>query len=117
MGLNPQIMLTGIEANHMLAEQSAAFTRINLDFDREFHTDIAILGINGANHDYMRELWGTALNMKTLWSQLEPVVDQTRDLIHSWQVGQSIPLYRTMQRLVSYQIGTISAHTPPNKEE
>lgn len=106
----PYTIMAGIEANRFLAKEgNAVLGSENLfgSFASELGANAFLPAMDGASHIHLRKTLRQAYSRETINSQLKDVVDITAAYATTWSAGTSLPLFPTLQRIVTDHLGQL----------
>ncbi len=110
-------VLAGPQANEFVARYgnlclSSYFTWRG--YNNELGTTRSVVSMDGPEHLHMRRALAYGYSRTIYEKQISKAIDILRDEINSWQVGATLPGYKTLQRTIIEQIGQISASYSPD---
>ncbi|MDX2160001.1 MAG: cytochrome P450 [bacterium] len=106
----PYWVMAGIEANRFLAREGEAHFGSESLFGglaRELGSDALLTALDGAPHRHQRKVQRRGFSKEIMLSQLNTIQAVSKDHIDQWQPGAVLPLFRTVQKLVTDQLGMV----------
>lgn len=107
-------VMAGLEANRFLAQRGEDHLHSEDLFGgmaRELGSPQMLVAIDGLPHRHQRKLQRAGYSKEVITSQLDRVVEITRQFTSAWQPGQLLPVFPTMQRIVTEQLGILLTGT------
>jgi len=108
-------VMAGLEANYFLARSEDHLSSHDLFYDFSLETTGShriMTAIDGPAHKLQRKIQRPAYSREMMNNHLDTVIDITRAAVNTWPVGEAQPLYRTIQRVVTDQIGVMVVGIP-----
>lgn len=108
-------VMAGLEANQFLAKSDDYLSSHDLFHDFAVETSGSqriMTAMDGPAHKLQRKIQRPAYSRETMYNHLDTVIDITRAAVNTWPVGEAQPLYRTIQRVVTDQIGVMVVGIP-----
>ncbi len=103
-------VMCGLEANRFLARDGDRHFGSESLFggmSRELGSDALLTAIDGVPHRHQRKVQRRGFSREAFLSQLPQNLDIIRAYASQWEPGTSIPLFSTMQHIVTDQLGVI----------
>jgi cytochrome P450 len=110
-------VLTGIEANQLMATNHdyLASTEVFAGLMHEMGTQKLLIGMDGTAHIARRKLQRTSYSRENFFARLPQLITMIEAELQGWQVGQTIPVFRTLQRMVVHQLGNVLLNRAPTE--
>lgn len=109
------VVMAGLEANQFLARGDDYFSSEDL-FQGLGHeqggTDRMLTAIDGIPHRHQRKVQRRAYSREAIITELDKMTDITRAALNNWPVNEPRPLFRSMQHIVTDQLGTLIVGIP-----
>ena len=83
-------------------------------YNDELGTTRSVIGMDGPEHLHMRRAQAYGYSRVIYEKQISKTIDILRDEIDSWQIGATLPGYRTLQKTVIEQMGQLCAGYSPD---
>jgi len=108
-------ILAGLGANQFMAtgDDCLSSTEVFADLKHELGTDKLLVAIDGATHRERRKLQRASYSRDQFLARLPQLIATTESEFCGWQVGQTIPVFRTLQRIVVCQLGMVLLNRAP----
>ncbi len=108
-------VLAGLEANQLMAsgDEYLASTEVFAGLKREMGTQKLLVGMDGALHVARRKLQRPSYSRESFFARLPQLIETTEAKLQQWQIGQSIPVFRTLQKIVVQQLGDVLLNRAP----
>ena len=109
MGRSVTVMC-GIEANRFLSRDGDTHFGSESLFggmSRELGSDALLTALDGVPHRHQRKVQRRGFSREAFLSQLPANIDIIRTFAARWEPGSTIPVFPTMQRIVTDQLGVI----------
>jgi cytochrome P450 len=103
-------VMAGIEANRFLAREGENHLGSEFLFGgmaQQLGSDALLVALDGIPHRHQRKVQRRGYSRETILNRLPDIVEMTRSAVLTWQVGSSIPVFPTMQRIVTDHLGTL----------
>jgi len=107
----PIIVMAGLEANRFLAQKGEEYFTSEPLFGglaREMGSDAFLVALDGVPHRHQRKIQQRGYSRETMQSNLGVVKAITHGYIEQWAAGQELPIFPTMQRIVTDQLGMLT---------
>ena len=111
----PITVMCGIEANRFLARDGETYLGSESLFggmSRELGSDALLTAIDGVPHRHQRKVQRRGFSREAFLSKLPANLEIIQNFAARWEPGTSIPLFPTMQRVVTDQLGVILCGRP-----
>lgn len=103
-------VMCGIEANRFLAKEGETYLGSENLFggmSRELGSDSLLTALDGVPHRHQRKVQRRGFSREAFLSRLPENLQIVEDYAARWSLGVSLPLFPTMQRIVTDQLGVI----------
>ena len=101
-------VMCGIEANRFLAKEGETYLGSENLFggmSRELGSDSLLTALDGVPHRHQRKVQRRGFSREAFLSRLPENLQIVEDYAARWSLGVSLPLFPTMQRIVTDQLG------------
>lgn len=108
-------VLAGIEANQLMATGNDYLASIEVfaNLKQEMGTQKLLVGMDGPIHVARRKLQRSSYSRESFFARLPELIAMTEAELQGWQVGQTIPVFKTLQRMVVHQLGQVLLNRAP----
>ena len=109
-------VLAGPEANMFMVKEGRTHLRSAAawrDFATELGAERASIGMDGAEHDRMRNAQKRGYSKATAERCIPAMVEIVRREIAAWPTGRPIPAHYALQRIATDELGILAAGTSP----
>lgn len=108
-------ILAGLEANQLMAtaDEYLASTEVFAALRHELGTDKLLVAMDGPVHRARRKLQRASYSRDSYLARIPQLIATTEAEFQKWQVGQTIPVFRTLQRIVVRQLSTVLLNRAP----
>lgn len=103
-------IMAGLDANRFLAQQGEEHLgseRLFGGMAREMGSDALLTAIDGPAHRHQRKIQRRGYSREMIHSHLQDVLRITADYAARWPAGATLPIFPTLQRIVTDQLGMI----------
>ena len=110
------VVLAGREANSFVLRHARTHLRSNREFSefcRAMETDRAMISMDGADHVKLRRVAQAGYSREVIERDMDQALEIARRQVDSWSVGQRLPVFETMQRIVTEQVGVLATGLSP----
>lgn len=107
----PIIVMAGLEANRFLARDGETYFTSEPLFGglaQEMGSDAFLVALDGPAHRHQRKIQQRGFSRDTMQNNLGVVKQITYDFVQTWSVGQRLPFFPTLQRIVTDQLGMLT---------
>ncbi|MBE2270385.1 MAG: cytochrome P450 [Anaerolinea sp.] len=106
----PIVVMAGLEANLFLSKHGEDhFGSENLfgGLARELGSEAFLVAMDGVPHRHQRKIQRRGFSRETMQSNLAAVMAITQEYVDQWSPGTVLPIFPTMQRIVTDQLGVL----------
>ncbi|MFN8530845.1 MAG: cytochrome P450 [Anaerolineae bacterium] len=106
----PYTVMAGIDANRFLARQGDEHLGSENLFGglaREMGSDAMLVALDGPPHRHQRKVQRRAYSREMIQTHLSQVIEITEGFSSQWTPGSVLPLFPTMQRIVTDHLGML----------
>lgn len=107
----PIVIMAGINANRFLAQKGEEHFSSEPLFGglaRELGSDSLLVALDGVPHRHQRKAQQRGFSRDTMQTNLGVVRQITYDFARRWSPGDELPIFPTMQRIVTDQLGMLT---------
>ncbi len=108
-------IMAGLEANQLMAtaDEVLSSTEVFADLKHELGTEKLLVAMDGSAHRTRRKLQRTSYSRDSYVARIPQLMSTSEAEFRKWQVGEKIPVFRTLQRIVVRQLSTVLLNRAP----
>ncbi len=102
------LVMAGIEANHFLAREGDECLGSDVlfgGFAQELGSEALLTALDGPPHKHQRKIQRRGYSRESILNSIEDVVRITGGFTSAWQPNAILPVFPTLQRIVTEQLG------------
>lgn len=110
-------VLAGCRANQFMTQRGDALLHsyeLFGDFARELEAEFFLVALDGSEHRHLRGEMRDGYSRDAYLRYLPEMGALIQDTARSWRIGETIPVTRTLQRLIARQLGFAVANFDPD---
>jgi len=103
-------VMAGIEANKFLATEGDEHLGSDVlfgPFAQELGSEALLTALDGPSHKHQRKIQRRGYSKEVIVNDIQMVIDVTDNFTAKWSPGAVLPVFPTMQRIVTEQLGML----------